>query len=159
MPMLTLGASWMFPARESRSIQKKYIESAPLEVQTKHDQTAALLGLLSASGLSIELLMSMGEEKRKETLMVAATIRNSTRLTAQERMSLKQQGHGHSSLKQEHLSLKKTKPMSCRFIDESGPPVTEKGEDLKYLLLFLSSCDINGFMVDKKGILCMFIFT
>lgn len=120
----------MFPSRESKCISKKYVEVVPLEIQTKHDQAAALLGLLSASGLSIELLMSMGEEKRKETLMNATTIRNSTRLTAQERLSLK----GPLAFKQEHLSLKKPPPVACRYIDETGSPVKEKG---KFLYIFI----------------------
>jgi hypothetical protein len=124
----------MFPSRESKCISKKYVEIVPLEIQTKHDQAAALLGLLSASGLSIELLMSMGEEKRKETLMNATTIRNSTRLTAQERLSLK----GPLAFKQEHLSLRKSPPVACRYIDETGSPVIEKGKF--FILLFYGEC-------------------
>jgi hypothetical protein len=131
----------MYPSRESKriSISKKYVETAPLEIQTKHDQAAALLGLLSGSGLTVEMLMNMNAEKRRETLMNATTIRNSTRLTAQERLSLK----GPLSFKQEHLSLKKPPPVACRYMDESGSPVIEKGESFfflcyyKFLITFL----------------------
>jgi hypothetical protein len=52
----------------------------PSHVQTKHDQAAALLGLLAASGLSMDALIGMGEEKQREALIAAATIHNSTRV-------------------------------------------------------------------------------
>ena len=52
----------------------------PAHVQTKHDQAAALLGLLAASGLSMDALIGMGEDKQREALIAAATIHNSTRV-------------------------------------------------------------------------------
>ena len=49
-------------------------------MQTKHDQAAALLGLLAASGLSMDALIGMGEDKQREALIAAATIHNSSRV-------------------------------------------------------------------------------
>ena len=52
----------------------------PNHVHTKHDQAAALLGLLAASGLSMDALIGMGEDKQREALIAAATIHNSSRV-------------------------------------------------------------------------------
>ena len=73
------GASWMSPAQHTRSVQPHPQSPVPPHVQTKHDQAAALMGLLAASGLTMDALMAMGEEKQKEALIAAATYNNSSR--------------------------------------------------------------------------------
>ena len=73
------GASWMSPAQHTRSVQPHPQSPVPPHVQTKHDQAAALMGLLAASGLTMDALMAMGEEKQKEALIAAATFNNSSR--------------------------------------------------------------------------------
>ena len=45
-------------------------------VKTKHDQAAILMGLLAATGLTVEQLMHMGEEKQREALVAAAAMQN-----------------------------------------------------------------------------------
>ena len=75
----THGASWMSPGQHTRSVQPHPQSPVPPHVQTKHDQAAALMGLLAASGLTMDALMAMGEEKQKEALIAAATFNNSSR--------------------------------------------------------------------------------
>ena len=42
--------------------------------KTKHDQAAILMGLLAATGITVEQLMDMGEDKQKEALLAAASM-------------------------------------------------------------------------------------
>lgn len=74
------GANWMSPSQHTRSVQPHPQSPVPAHVQTKHDQAAALMGLLAASGLTMDSLFAMGEEKQREALIAAATIHNSTRV-------------------------------------------------------------------------------
>jgi hypothetical protein len=46
--------------------------------KTKHEQVAILLGLLSSSGITVDQLMSWGEDKQREAL-IAATMQHNTR--------------------------------------------------------------------------------
>jgi Subunit CCDC53 of WASH complex len=73
----------MSPSQHTRSVQPHPQTPVPAHVQTKHDQAAALMGLLAASGLTMDSLFAMGEEKQREALIAAATIHNSSRLTDQ----------------------------------------------------------------------------
>ena len=73
------GANWMSPSQHTRSVQPHPQSPVPAHVQTKHDQAAALMGLLAASGLTMDSLFAMGEEKQREALIAAATKNNSSR--------------------------------------------------------------------------------
>ena len=86
-PPASTGASWMFKSRMSHSILPA--QPPPPRSQTKHEQAAALMGLLAASGLTMESLLQMNVDKQRETLIAAATIRNSSRLTETERLQLR----------------------------------------------------------------------
>ena len=86
-PPTSTGASWMFKSRMSHSILPT--PPPPPRSQTKHEQAAALMGLLAASGLTMESLLQMNVDKQRETLIAAATIRNSSRLTEAERLQLR----------------------------------------------------------------------
>lgn len=44
--------------------------------KTKHEQAAMLMGLLASSGLTIESLMTMGEDKQREALIAAASMQS-----------------------------------------------------------------------------------
>jgi hypothetical protein len=99
------GSSWMFKSRMSRSILPVPAPPPPRS-QTKHDQAAALMGLLAASGLSIESLLQMNEEKQRETLIAAATIRNSSRLTESERLQLRRGISAESDAASKRVSMK-----------------------------------------------------
>ena len=81
------GSTWMFKSKTPR--QPKARPPSMKTAPTKHDQTAALMGLLNASGLTMDMLMAMGEDAQRETLIAAATIRNSSRLTDNERLQLR----------------------------------------------------------------------
>ena len=83
------GSTWMFKSKTPRAPKARPPSVGQSRVATKHDQTAALMGLLSASGLTMEMLMAMDEETQRETLIAAATIRNSSRLTDNERLQLR----------------------------------------------------------------------
>ena len=83
------GSTWMFKSKTPRAPKARPQSVGQSRVPTKHDQTAALMGLLSASGLTMDMLMAMDEETQRETLIAAATIRNSSRLTDTERLQLR----------------------------------------------------------------------
>lgn len=69
----------MSPSQHTRSVQPHPQSPVPAHVQTKHDQAAALMGLLAASGLTMDSLFAMGEEKQREALIAAATKNSSAR--------------------------------------------------------------------------------
>ena len=95
------GSTWMFKSKTPRAPKARPQSVGQSRVPTKHDQTAALMGLLSASGLTMDMLMAMDEETQRETLIAAATIRNSSRLTDTERLQLR---NGQAMAEEEDLA-------------------------------------------------------
>jgi Subunit CCDC53 of WASH complex len=125
------GSSWMFRSRMSQSLLPVPAPPPPRS-QTKHDQAAALMGLLAASGLTMESLLQMNEEKQRETLIAAATIRNSSRLTEQERLQLRRGQSAESDAASKRVSMKalvsfKLPPTPEVNESPDSPPVPKSG--------------------------------
>ena len=51
--------------------------------KTKHDQAAILMGLLASTGITVEQLMHMGEDKQREALIAAASMHNKSRTNSE----------------------------------------------------------------------------
>ena len=51
--------------------------------KTKHDQAAILMGLLASTGITVEQLMHMGEDKQREALIAAASMHSKSRTNSE----------------------------------------------------------------------------
>lgn len=71
MSPLSSKSSVLFFGETSPS--RRHSSKSPLSplVRTKHEQIAVLLGILSSSGISINTLLAMPEEKQRETVIAA----------------------------------------------------------------------------------------